>query len=254
MSPEVVSLDEMPDAAPGDDGGSEVEGKVPCPECGDYFKSRGLTRHLTSAHGYAPKERASTSGSGKKTGELALRWAEFQRGAALFVSFACSQCAAVLVEDAAVDGEAIAVFCVNRPKLRKQIESALASMDVMILVGTLAGTAQKMAAHHSIGKRLGLPGSEHQHIGQQSAAEKMMDFMSTMPRDARQTLLDQVFDARAAASANATVDQAQQPTVVVTLDDEAPGSEPAPAPEHVTENDRYQMAVAHSGSDFSTTQ
>jgi hypothetical protein len=245
--PDVVALDEFPQTEPGEEDFDELSGKVPCPECGELFKSRGLTRHLTQSHGVEnPNKRSGSKPT--KTDTLALRWAEFQRGSALFVSFACSQCAAVLVEDATHDGEAIAQFCATRPKLKKQIEQVLGGMDVMILVGALGETARKMLAHHSLGKQLGL-GPGPAHSAQHGAAEKMMDFMTGLDPDARHQLLDQVFASReAAAQANATVDVSTPVTTTVTTDnteETPPGMPPQPqAP--MTEQDRYAMAVANS--------
>jgi uncharacterized C2H2 Zn-finger protein len=253
--PEVLLVDEMPDADPGDLGSDVAEGTVPCPECGDYFKSRGLSRHLNSAHGIEPA-RKQASGTGKsKTPALATQWAEFQRGAALLISFACTGCAGVLVEDAEVDGIAIAAFCETRPKLRKQIQQALAGMDVMILVGALGGTAKKMVSHHSIGARIGLGGEGHSHSPVQGSAEqKMMAFLTQMPEDSRNQLLNQVFSGMATAPPQQQA-AAPQPVVTVVHDDEpVPGEPPVEMPDHLTEQDKYQMAMAHSGTpDFVET-
>lgn len=249
MSP--VLVDEIPIAEPGEDDFTEVAaGLVPCPECGEYFKSArgGLTRHRRSAHGIEPDGFKSTSKPGKNsTATLAIRWAEFQRGSALFISFACSQCAAVLVEDAQHDGDAIALYCEKRPKLRKQIEQVLGGMDVMILVGALGETARKMLAHHSIGRQLGLPGSEQQHGAQHGAQEKMMDFLTNLDPDARHQLIDQVFTARNGDIANATVDVQTPVQTTVTVESAVPGEPPVP-PTTLTEQDKYAMAVAHSAT------
>lgn len=251
-----VLVDEIPIAEPGEEDFTEVAaGLVPCPECGEYFKSArgGLTRHRRSSHGVEPEgSRSSPKAAKNSTATLAVRWAEFQRGSALFISFACSQCAAVLVEDAQTDAEAIAQFCERRPKLRKQIEQVLGGMDVMILVGALGQTAQKMLAHHSIGQRLGLPGSNQQHSAEHGAQEKMMSFLTNLDPDARHQLIDQVFTARDSATANSSVDV--QTPVVVTVEPNAtngettvPGMPPEPSA-NLTEQDRYAMAVAHSGT------
>lgn len=249
----------MPEGDPGELDGDIPAGAVPCPECGEYFKSRGLSRHLNSAHGIEPeRKQASRAGSGKGIETLALQWAEFQRGAALFISFACTGCAAVLVEDAETDGRAIAAYCEHKPKLRKQIMQALNGMDVMILVGALGGTARKMIAHHSIGARLGMvPDHAHAPVAG-GAQEKMMGFLTQMDPNARTELLNKVFSqmaeqqqpATATASSPAT---ATQP-VTVRENSTAPGSEPAPDLSHLTEQDRHAMAMAHSGSpDFAET-
>lgn len=253
--PEVFSVDEMPEAAPGDDllDSDVPAGAVPCPECGEYFKSRGLSRHLNSAHGIEPARKQSSGTGGAKTPAFAAQWAEFQRGAALFVSFACTACAAVLVEDADTDGRAIAVYCENKPKLRKQIQQALGGMDVMILVGALGGTARKMVAHHSIGARLGM-GDSHTHTPVQgSAEEKMLGFLTQMDPNARAELLNHVF------SQMQPQPQAQQPppppnttvsapvsTTPTATAEETPGSPPMPNVE-LTAEDRHAMAMAHSG-------
>lgn len=246
--PEVIGLDEVPTGS-GDDLGSDVPaGSVPCPECGQFFKSRGLTRHMVQAHGMQAPVRRNVADTGKATVKLANQWAEFQRGAALFISFACADCATVIIEDAQTDGDAIAAFCETRPKLKKQIQQALSGMDVMILVGALGGTARKMIAHHEFGKRIGLPGPQHSHAGGQSAQEKMLSFLTTMPEADRNTLLNQVFNGMATANAPA----APTPTVTVVMDDDAPGQPPVQIPDHLSEQDRYQMAMAHSGTEFDT--
>lgn len=247
-----VLVDDIPLAEPGEEDFTEVAiGLVPCPECGEYFKSArgGLTRHRRSAHGIEPDGARSASKPTKSsTATLAVRWAEFQRGSALFVSFACSQCAAVLVEDAQHDAEAIALYCEKRPKLRKQIEQVLGGMDVMILVGALGETARKMLAHHSIGRQLGLPGSEKQHAAEHGAQEKMMSFLTNMDPDARHQLIDQVFTSRNGEAANSSVDVQTPVTVTVeTNSDSVPGMPPNPNGP-VTEQDRYAMAVAHSAT------
>lgn len=255
--PEVFSVDEMPEAGPEDELDSDIPaGSVPCPECGDYFKSRGLSRHLNSAHGIAPERQQANRSSGSKTPAFAKQWAEFQRGAALFVSFACTACAAVLVEDADTDAMAIAIYCENKPKLRKQIQTALGSMDVMILVGALGGTARKMIAHHSLGARLGM-GDNHSHVPVHGDAQaKILGFLTSMDESARNELLNRVFAQAAATNASASSSEPVRatPTVTVVHDDEtAPGAEPAPDLSLLTEQDRMQMALAHSGSEWSET-
>lgn len=249
MSPELLSLDEVPDGADDSLGSDVPAGSVPCPECGEYFKSRGLTRHMVQTHGMAaPARRTATGDAGKGNVRLATQWAEFQRGAALFISFACAQCAAVIVEDAQRDGDAIAAFCEGRPKLKKQIQQALTGMDIMILVGALGETARKCVAHHDIGRRIGLPGPQHSHVGGQSAQEKMMSFLTTMPEADRNLLLNQVFNGMATANAPT----APPSNVTVVMDDEnTPGAPPPPQTTPVTPQDEYMMAMAHSGgSDF----
>jgi hypothetical protein len=245
--PEPILLDELP-AEESPFVGSEVPaGTVPCPECGNYFKSRGLTRHMVNAHGMEPPERKTPAGTGKATVALAKRWAEFQRGAALFVSFACSECAAVLIEDADTDANAIATFCDGRPKLKKQLQQALTGMDIMILVGALGGTARKMVAHHEIGKKIGLPGPAHSHAAGGSAQEKMMHFLTDLPEDSRNQLLNQVFSGM--ANTSSSVPATATPTVTVVLDDEAPGQPPVPVPETLTDQDKFHIAMAHTRTD-----
>jgi hypothetical protein len=199
---------------------------------------------MVQAHGMQPPRRVGSSvDSGKSTIKLAVQWAEFQRGAALFISFACAQCAAVIVEDAQRDGDAIAAFCEGRPKLKKQIQQALTGMDIMILVGALGETARKCVSHHELGKRIGLPGPQHSHVGGQSAQEKMMSFLTQMPEADRNLLLNQVFNGMATANAPA----AASPTVTVVMNDEdTPGQPPVVIPDNLSEQDRFQMAMAHS--------
>lgn len=253
--PEVLLIDDMPTPEPGEELDSDVPaGSVPCPECGEYFKPRGLSRHLNSAHGIEP-ERKQSSGGKAKTPALATQWAEFQRGASLFVSFACTACAAVLMEDAETDGIAIANFCDTRPKLRKQLQQAMGSMDVMILVGALGGTARKMVAHHSIGARLGMGAPQHTHEPVMGGAEaKVMGFLTQLPEEDRNALLNQVFAAQANAAASSSTPTTTTPTVTVVHDDEGtPGGEPVPDLTVLTEQDRHAMAMAHAGTDFMDT-
>lgn len=250
MSPLVVALDDVPSADDNDLGSDVPADAVACPECGNYYKSRGLTRHMVQAHGATPPSRSGIAAP-KQTIKLAVRWAEFQRGAALFVAFACTQCAAIIVEDAVKDGEAIAAFCENRPKLKKQIEQALAGMDIMILVGALGETGRKMIAHHEIGKKMGMAGPQHNHP-RGSAEEQMMRFLTDIPEADRNLLLNQVFNQMATASPSAPA--AAAPTVTVVMDDEVPGQPPVVVPDNLTDTDKFQMAMAHSGSgDFDAT-
>jgi hypothetical protein len=250
MSPEVIGLDEVPTDDDLSLGSDVPSGTVPCPECGSYFKSKGLTRHRVNAHGVEPPARSggTPADKGKATQKFAMQWAEFQRGAALFVSFACTDCAAVLVEDAQRDGEAIAVFCETRPKLKKQIQQALTGMDIMILVGALGETGRKMISHHEIGKKLGMPGPQHTHSGGDSAQEKMMNFLVKMPEEDRNMLLNQVFSGMAANGSSNAPAAAPVAVTVVLDDEETPGQPPVVMPDNLTEQDRYHMAMAHSGS------
>jgi hypothetical protein len=254
--PEFVALDEVPGATGDSDIGSDIPaGSIACPECGEYFKSRGLTRHMVQTHGMQPPARRTPGTPERSNTKLATQWAEFQRGAALFISFACSECAAVIVEDAERDGIAIAAFCENRPKLKKQIQQALTGMDVMILVGALGETARKCMAHHEIGKKIGLPGPQHSHAGGQSAQEKMLSFLTMMPEADRNMLLNRVFTQMSDANASSSAPAAAPTTVTVVMDDEnTPGAPPPPDMRHITPQDEYQMAMAHSATgDLSQT-
>jgi hypothetical protein len=204
---------------------------------------------MVQAHGMEPPSRSGIAvDKGKSTVKLAQQWAEFQRGAALFISFACTECAAVIVADAVRDGEAIAIFCETRPKLKRQIQQALTGMDIMILVGALGETARKCIAHHEFGKRIGLPGPQHAHK-RGSAEEQVLSFLTSIPEADRNLLLNQVFSGMAAANASASGPAAPQPTVTVVMDDEdVPGQPPVHIPENLSEQDKYQMAMAHSGN------
>ena len=137
--------------------------------------------------------RSSGSKGSKVVIDVAERWAQFQRGAALMVSFACSQCASVLVTDADKDGKAIAEFCVNRPKLRKNVEKFLDTSDMLILVGTLGETARTMASHHDIGKRIGLAPTEHTGHDE-SGMQGVAAFMASMSEEDRHAILDQAIN------------------------------------------------------------
>lgn len=253
--PEMVSLDEMPTAEEGDLDSDVPSGTVPCPECGNFYKSRGLTRHMVNAHGMEPPAgRTPSSTKGRGAAALATKWAEFQRGAALLVSFACTNCAAVLVEDAQKDGDAIAAFCEGRPKLRKQLQQALDGMDLMLLVAALGGTAQKMVSHHAIGAKIGL-GDGHTHNDNAGGPqERVMSFLSGMDEDSRNALINGAFDQMRAhtQTATATTTEPAQATVqrtVVVHDDETPGQPPVVVPETLTPQDRYQMMMAHAHTD-----
>lgn len=263
MSPEVIGLDEMPTEEEGQLDSDIAAGTVPCPECGNYYKSRGLTRHMVNSHGMEPPagSRAGTGGNtkGKGTAALASKWAEFQRGAALLVSFGCTSCAGVLVEDAQKDGDAIATFCENRPKLRKQLQQALDGMDLMLLIAALGGTAQKMVSHHAIGAKIGL-GDGHTHNDNAGGPqERVMSFLSGMDEDSRNALINGAFDQMRATQqagqqprTTATTTERTAATVqrTVVMEDEAtPGQPPLVVPEALTPQDRYQMMMAHAHTD-----
>lgn len=253
--PEFVALDEAP-ALDDDAASSSLDDgdKVACPECGEPFSPRGIKRHITMSHrnGVPDSPRRNTPGRGRVEVNLALRWQEFQQGAALLVSLACGDCAKALVEDAAIDGAAVAAFCSNRPKLRKQLEDALASMDFMLLVGALAQTAMKMVSHHSVGKRIGLGSPDAatggmSHGTQHNAAERMMGFLGSMPQEQRNELLNKVFEA------NRQAPQAPAPAATPEYDfndTAAAGAEPTPEQTLIDEHDAAQVRAAHAGTPF----
>ena len=192
MPIEPLALDELPEAEPL--FGEPADGKVQCPECDKSFIPSGLKRHITMSHrgGVSDSAGGSTGkGKSKVVIDVAERWAQFQRGAALMVSFACSQCASVLVTDADKDGKAIAEFCVNRPKLRKNVEKFLDTSDMLILVGTLGETARTMASHHDIGRKIGLADTS-EHMGHDATGmQGVAAFMQSMSPEDRQAILDQ---------------------------------------------------------------
>src|SRR5450759_1124278 len=97
--PEPIALDELPEAEPlfGSDSGDSI-GRVACPECGKTFLPTGIKRHITMSHRGGVSDTGGTK-TPKQVVDLATRWAEFQRGSALLISFACGQCAAVWVGD-----------------------------------------------------------------------------------------------------------------------------------------------------------
>jgi hypothetical protein len=219
-------------------------GKIQCDECGEWFSERGINRHRNTKHGIVMTDSEKRNEKRSRSSEnFATRWAEFQRGCALMVSFACSDCAAVLIEDADVDAKAIADYCSNRPKLRRQLESALSGMDLMILVGTLGGTGKKMVEHHEIGKRIGLRGTK-EHTEEHGAAERMMGFLSRLDPNARTEILNGVFDAHAAANSNS---HKVQETPVTNNEEPLPGQPPS-GNERYTEADLWAMKVASNNT------
>lgn len=191
--PEPIALDEMPEAEPLFRDSENPE-KVQCPECDKSFLPNGLKRHVTMTHrGGVSDSATAPKGKSKAAIDVAERWTQFQRGSALLVSFACNQCAAVLVADAEKDGKAIADFCVNRPKLRKNIEKFLDTSDMLILVGTLGETAKTMASHHAIGQRIGLSDTgEHGHDA--SGMQGVANFMTSMSDEDRHAIMDQALN------------------------------------------------------------
>jgi hypothetical protein len=218
--PEPVALDELPQVEALFENVTEPDSreKVQCPECDREFLPSGIKRHITMAHRGGVGESTSTGSKGKKKVEvdLAVSWAAFQRGAALMVSFACSKCASVLVADADKDGAAIGQFCASRPKLRKQLEGFLDTADMLILVGTLAETAKSMAAHHTIGRRIGLNdiaddiSHDASHAG---GMQGVAQFMQSMDPEARQQIIDGALDHMANGGATMPGNMEQPVTV-----------------------------------------
>jgi hypothetical protein len=202
--PEPIALDEIPDADSlfgNDTSDSVTTGKVQCPECERLFLPTGLKRHITMAHRDGVSDSSSSPKKASKVVvDISDRWAQFQRGAALMVAFACSDCAAILVEDANEDGRAIAEFCSHRPKLRKNLETFLNASDAMILIGALGGTAKKMMEHHSIGQKIGLSAINPEHMGHGNGMEGIAQFMQQLSEEDRNALLNDAFASMAATN------------------------------------------------------
>jgi hypothetical protein len=247
--PETFLLDDPPT----DDAtatSADEDGRVQCPECTLTFKPSGIKRHITMSHrGGVSDSPSSTSSSAKgipKGGDrLAERWAQFQVGIAMPVSLACTQCGLALAEDAEVDGKAIATFCVNKPKLKKQIDDFLASTDFIMLIGALGGTAKKMVSHHSIAKKLPFgasgiavePNPEHQG---HNPTERMMAFMGGLPEEQRNQMMNEAFKhAKTVAEATRAAQPVPDPTPT------GAGAEPVPDA-LLTDRDK-QIAVAMGG-------
>jgi hypothetical protein len=195
------------DAPPLDDNDDSIvddDGKVPCPECGNRFKSSGLNRHITVTHGAGQKQRtASGTGTSKRSVSIANAGMQFQQGVALFVSMACQQCATCLYQDAEKDWVAIDEFCNSRPKLRKQVQDMLTMSDAIMLAGALMGTAQKMVSHHSIGAKLpfGIAGnSNSEHDDGHNPASDMAKFMMGIPEDERNRLVNEALASMASTN------------------------------------------------------
>lgn len=244
---EPFALDDPPTADA--DEQEAVDGKIQCPECDRTFKPNGLQRHITMVH----RGGVGTTGSGankpsRSTALIETRWADFQRGVALLVSLACTQCAAALSEDANTDAIALAQYCSNKPKLKKQVEDFLTTADFLLLVGAFGGTAQKMLAHHSIGKRI--PGiapvtNTDEHSGHDPAA-RMMDFMAAMPEEQRNQIMNRAMEARRQQAEQTANYQQQEQSVVVN--DNGAGAEPPPDASGLTEHDRQIREAMNSGS------
>jgi hypothetical protein len=199
-------------------------------------------------------KRVSTVGAEDK---LAQRWAQFQLGISMPVSLACSRCALALAEDADVDGKAIAAYCMNKPKLKKQLDDFLASTDFIMLIGALGGTAQKMVSHHSIAKKLpfgmaGTPAEQQQEAEQHQGhnpTEQMMQYMSGLPDEQRHKLMDSAIDhARKIAEQGAATARAQEAARQMAQPI-AVGEEPVPDVE-LTDRDKQIAAAMHAGSEF----
>jgi hypothetical protein len=200
--PEPIALDQIPDADPlfGSDKDDGTTGdKIQCPECEKSFMPSGIKRHITMAHRGGVSDGSNTSGpkQSRVVVDIAERWAQFQRGAGLMVAFGCSQCAAILVEDANTDGKAIAEFVSHKPKLRKKLETFLEASDAMILVGTLGNTAKKMAEHHSIGRKFGIGTVNVDHVNHGSGMEGIAQFMQSLSEEDRNQLLNDAFQSMA---------------------------------------------------------
>lgn len=255
---EPFALDDPPAADPSNLGG-EDDGKVQCPECPNRYKSSGLQRHITMAHRDGISDSAASpnrANKPKSTMVIQTRWAEFQRGAALLVSLACSQCAAVLSEDAEKDAIALAHFCEHKPKLRKQVEQFLSTADFMLLLGAFGGTAQKMVAHHSIGKRipgvLPVENTDHGH----NPMEKAMAFMDQMPPEARHQMMDNVF-AQHRQQQEAQEQRQEEEAAVASypgaVGGYGAGAEPVPESVELTEHDRAIREAMGTGAVFMET-
>jgi hypothetical protein len=264
MSPEMVQLDDMPDGDPGDLG-ADGDGKVACPECDLRFMPTGIKRHITMTHrgGVSDGPSDPKTPKGTKSPVLATRWKDFQLGAALLVSLACADCAKALSEDAEKDGEALAAFCISRPKLRKQIEQFLATADFMLLVGAFGGTAQKMISHHSIAKKmpLGMVKPTNAEHGAHDPMQRMASFMSSMPEEQRHKIFDQalgqyakVTEAKPPAAAPEPVPFEHVPAekIAEQVVEATPVAGGEPAPEvHLSDRDKDLINAMHADAAFS---
>lgn len=239
--PNVIGLDESP---LGDD--TSLSGEYGCPECTRAFTTEaGRKRHLTRTHNAAPST-VSHSASASKRGDaieetLATRWSQFQVGCSVLVAIACVTCGTVLLNDAQKDAKAIAAFAVKRPKLRKQLESFLASADLLVLVAVLGNTAKEMASHHAIGARFGMGPGHAKGSTAHSAQERMLQFMSNMPAEARHKIIDQAIHSQAAQANYAAPAPAPSPT--------AAGEEPT-TPRDYTAADREMLDRMRQGKAF----
>lgn len=241
--PRVISRDEVPGTYTFTSEPPANDGKVECPECGNRLTPGGLQRHITVAHrGGIPDPKPSPVSQRAKI-DIAARWIQFQNGVAMLVSLACTECAKVLASDAEKDAIALAEFCANRPKVRKQVEDLLTGSDFMILLAAFGGTARDMIKHHSLGQRLPIvANTEHQSNGHQSPQERMAAFMMSMPPEQRNAIIDQAFTAAAKGR------QRQQPARQFVPTEPNPGEEPTPIRQVVDEQDARQIHAAHSGN------
>lgn len=251
---EPFALDDPP-KADADDTATDVDGKIQCPECDKHFKPSGLQRHITMAHrGGISDKPTGTPRANTKSAIIETRWADFQRGAALLVSLACTQCANALAEDAEKDAIALAQYCQTKPKFRKQVEDFLSTADFLLLVGAFGGTAQKMVSHHSIAKRIpGITPTVNPEHASHDPASRMMDFMSSMPPEQRHAMMDRAMEAQRQAreQAETFIQQQQEPTP--TVEDNGAGGEPAPDTTGLTEHDRQIREAMNSGTEFMET-
>jgi hypothetical protein len=247
---EPFALDDPPTADAGEQ--DTLDGKIQCPECDKTFKPTGLQRHITMIHRGGVGDTDKNKG-GKRTPIIETRWADFQRGCALLVSLACVQCANALSEDAEKDAIALASYCQNKPKFKKQVEDFLTTADFLLLVGAFGGTAQRMISHHSVAKRIpGIsptaPNPEH---ATHDPASRMMEFMGSLPPEQRHMMMDRAMEAsrQAREQQEAFVQQQQEPEAA---NNNAPGAEPVvEAP--LTEHDKQIRDAMNSGTEFMET-
>lgn len=245
--PRTISRDEVPGTLTSEPPIND--GKVECPECGNRLTPGGLQRHITVAHrGGVPDPKPSTTTQKAKV-DIASRWIQFQNGAAMLVSLACTQCAQVLASDAEKDAIALAEFCANRPKVRKQVEDLLTGSDFMILLAAFGGTARDMIKHHSIGQRLPIATvGDHGSNGHQSAEQRMAAFMMSMPPAQRNAIIDQAFSAAAKGQQRQREYQQPQSSSMPQTTMPTPGAEPTPIRKIVDEQDARQVRAAHSNN------
>lgn len=251
---EPFALDDPPKSDANEDASTDVDGKIQCPECDKTFKPSGLQRHITMAHrGGISDRQPNAPRANTKSAIIEARWADFQRGAALLVSLACTQCANALAEDAERDAIALAQYCQNKPKFRKQVEDFLTTADFLLLVGAFGGTAQKMISHHSIAKRIpGITPTINPEHSSHDPASRMMDFMGSMPPEQRHAMFDRAMEAREQARQQQEAFTQSQQTPA-PAEDTGAGGEPVPDTTTLTEHDRQIREAMNSGTEFMET-